>query len=166
MTDQSKTSSPHHRRSHRGSTRQFKKHDDQVYLITGASESVVADAKRKNGFYAITIGVRIASLFVVLITDGWLQIAVFVTGMIAPWIGVQIANNIRQVDGRSIEPIPPQQAALEAASQDAEPSDDDTVIVGDVVHDDTDIGTSPSAESDARAADVGENEKDNDDTRS
>lgn len=146
--------------------RQYKKENDQVYLITGASESVVADAKRKNRTYAITIGVRIASLFVVLATDGWVQIAVFVTGMLAPWVGVQIANNIRQVDGRSIESVPPQQETLEVAKKQAH-DDDDTVIIGDFVVEDQGRATStPSAESDAQDAQVDQNKKDNDDTGS
>lgn len=146
--------------------RQRKKEDDQVYLITGASESVVADAQRKFRFYAVTIGVRIASLFVVLMTDGWMQIAVFVTGMVAPWIGVQIANNIRQVDNRSIEPVPPQREALDAARREAEEGEDDTVIVGDVVVEDEADSPTPSAESDAETFHIDENKKDNDDTRS
>ena len=146
--------------------RQSKKDNDQVYLITGASESVVADAKRKNRTYAITIGVRIISLFVVLVTDGWVQIAVFVTGMLAPWLGVQIANNIRQVDGRSIEAVPPQREALEAARKQTDDGDD-TVIVGDFVVEDPDASTSsPSAEYDASEAGVDHNKKDNDDTGS
>lgn len=147
--------------------RQLKKENDQVYLITGASESVVADAQRKNRFYAVTIGVRIASLFVVLMTDGWVQIAVFVAGMLAPWVGVQIANTIRQVDGRSIAPVPPQREALEAARHEAEEGEDDTVIVGDIVVEDEEYDSpTPSAESDADALHVDENKKDNDDTRS
>src|SRR5699024_3173009 len=91
--------------------RRRRKHEHEVHLITGASESVVADSERKNGIYAILIGVRILSLFLVLLVHGWLQIVIFVVGMLAPWIGVQIANNIRQVDGRSIQTVPPQQAA-------------------------------------------------------
>lgn len=135
MAFTSKSSSRHQRRERREHSRQHKKEDHQVYLITGASESVVADSERKNRIYAVLIGVRIASLFVVLMTDGWVQIAVFVGGMLAPWIGVQIANNIRQVQGRSIQSVPPQQAALQAAQHDAEESPQDTVIVGDIVDD-------------------------------
>lgn len=167
MADRSTSSSTHKYRTKHGHEGRETKDQDQVYLITGASESVVADAKRKNGFYAITIGIRILSLFVVLMTDGWVQIAVFVVGMVAPWIGVQIANNIRQVDGRSIEPIPPQQAAVTAAKQKAEAADDDTVIIGDVVPDNDVSDTStPSAESDADPADLYQNWKDDDDTGS
>ncbi|MDN6489624.1 MAG: DUF3099 domain-containing protein [Yaniella sp.] len=164
MENLSNTSDAQSRRN--SARRQDKKENDQVYLITGASESVVADAKRKNRTYAITIGVRIASLFVVLATDGWVQIAVFVTGMLAPWIGVQIANNIRQVDGRSIESVPPQQEALEVAKKQAHDGDD-TVIIGDFVVEAQGPATStPSAESDAQDADVDQNKKDNDDTGS
>lgn len=165
MTHRSKSSNAHKRQREQSHSRSNKKHDEQVYLITGASESVVADAKRKNRTYAITIGIRILSLFIVLMTDGWVQIAVFVTGMLAPWIGVQIANNIRQVDGRSIEAIPPQQAALEAARQEADDAEDDTVIVGDVVSDDDgSTGSKPAAESYAENGDMKENGKGNDDT--
>lgn len=162
MEKLSNNSHAHTRRN--SARRQSQKDDDQVYLITGASESVVADAKRKNRTYAITIGVRIASLFIVLATDGWVQIAVFVTGMLAPWIGVQIANNIRQVDGRSIEAVPPQREALEVAKKQTDDGHD-TVIVGDfVVEDQESPMSSPSAESDAPETGVGHNEKDNDDT--
>lgn len=167
MTHQSKSSSHHQRRDRREHTRQHKKEDKQVYLITGASESVIADSERKNRIYAMLIGVRILSLFVVLLTDGWIQIAVFVGGMLAPWIGVQIANNIRQVDGRSIRSIPPQQAAIEAAQHEADEGDDDTVIIGDVVVDETHADQrTPSAESSAQHAGVDEDEKKHDDTRS
>ena len=167
MAQQSKSSQKHHRRHDPSHARQSRKDDDQVYRITGASESVVADSERKNRIYAVLIGVRIASLFVVLLTDGWLQIAVFVGGMLAPWIGVQIANNIRQVDGRSIEVIPPQQAALEAAAQESGDVDPDTVIVGDfVINDSEPQSATPSAESSASGPSFDENEKDDDDTRS
>lgn len=161
-----RSSSPNAQSRQNNERRQYKKDHEQVYLITGASESVVADAKRKNRTYAITIGVRIASLFVVLMTDGWVQIAVFVIGMLAPWFGVQIANNIRQVDGRSIKTVPPQQEALEVAKQQADDGDD-TVIVGDFVVEDQEPGPStPSAESDADETNVDQNKKDNDDTGS
>lgn len=167
MAHQSKSSSKHHRRHDPSHARQNRKNDDQVYRITGASESVVADSERKNRIYAALIGVRIASLFVVLVTDGWLQIAVFVGGMLAPWIGVQIANNIRQVDGRSIEVIPPQQAALQAATQETDETEPDTVIVGDfVVEEPQGASATPSAESSAHEPLFDENEKDHDDTRS
>lgn len=167
MTHQSKSTSRHQRHDRREHARQQKKEDQQVYLITGASESVVADSERKNRIYAVLIGVRIASLFVVLMTHGWVQIAVFIGGMLAPWIGVQIANNIRQVQDRSITAVPPQQAALAAARHEAEEGDDDTVIVGDIIDDNTepDSGT-PSAESTADPADLDEDEKKHDDTRS
>lgn len=95
-----------------GRKRQTIKQDQEVHLITAASESVVADSDRKNRTYAILIGVRIVSVFMVLFLEGWLQIAVLVGGMLAPWIGVQIANNIRQVDPTAMTPVPPQQAAL------------------------------------------------------
>lgn len=164
MANRSSSSNAHSRQNNE--RRQYKKDHEQVYLITGASESVVADAKRKNRTYAITIGVRIASLFVVLMTDGWVQIAVFVTGMLAPWFGVQIANNIRQVDGRSAQVVPPQEEALEVAKQQANDGDD-TVIVGDFVVEDQKSDTStPSAESDADQINVDQNIKDNDDTGS
>src|SRR5699024_12590534 len=81
MAYKSKSSS----KRHRDHARQTRKEDDQVYLITGASESLIADSERKNRLYAVMIGVRIASLFVVLFTDGWVQLAVFVGGMLAPW---------------------------------------------------------------------------------
>ena len=162
MAYKSKSSS----KRHRDHARQTRKEDDQVYLITGASESLIADSERKNRLYAVMIGVRIASLFVVLFTDGWVQLAVFVGGMLAPWIGVQIANTLRQVQARSIQTVPPQQAALEAASTEAD-SDTDTVIVGDVVSDDFSADTpTPSAESPAPEASFGDNERDNDDKRS
>lgn len=167
MVHQSKPSSKHHRRHDPSHGRQSRKNDDQVYRITGASESVVADSERKNRIYAVLIGVRIASLFVVLLTDGWLQIAVFVGGMLAPWIGVQIANNIRQVDGRSIEVIRPQQAALQAAAQESGETEPDTVIIGDyVVEEPPASSTTPSAESSAHEPLFDENKKDHDDTRS
>lgn len=167
MAYQSKSSSRHDRRDRHEHTRQQKKEDHQVYLITGASESVIADSERKNRIYAILIGVRIASLFVVLLTDGWMQIAVFIGGMLAPWIGVQIANNIRQVQSRSIQPIAPQQAAIEAARHEAEESQDDTVIIGDVIVDETETTQpTPSAESDTQRVDLDEDEKWHDDTRS
>ena len=167
MTHQSKSSSRQQRHDRRDHARQQKKEDKQVYLITGASESVVADSERKNRIYAILIGVRIASLFVVLMTHGWVQIAVFVGGMLAPWIGVQIANNIRQVENRSITAVPPQQAALEAAKHEAEEGDDDTVIVGDIINDDSESPSrTPSAESPADPTDLDEDEKKHDDTRS
>ncbi len=166
MTYRSKSSSRHERRDRREHDRLQKKEDKQVYLITGASESVVADSERKNKIYAVLIGVRIASLFVVLLTEGWVQIAVFVGGMLAPWIGVQIANNIRQVDGRSITTIPPQQAALEAAQHEADVGED-SVIIGDVIdgQEDTPHPT-PTAKSAAKADDLGHDEKKHDDTRS
>lgn len=146
--------------------RRRRKHEHEVHLITGASESVVADSERKNGIYAILIGVRILSLFLVLLVHGWLQIVIFVVGMLAPWIGVQIANNIRQVDGRSIQTVPPQQAALTVAQQQAD-DHDQTVIIGDyVVHDDQGSATTPSTESDENYAYLSKHEKDDDDTRS
>lgn len=167
MTYQSKSASQPERKLGRSHARQSRKEDEQVYLITGASESVVADSERKNRVYAALIGVRIASLFVVLATDGWVQLAVFVGGMLAPWIGVQIANTIRQVQSRSIQTVPPQQAALEAARGEADDEDNDTVIVGDVVHNQSAAQTAkPSAESSAFAAEFEENERDDDDTRS
>ena len=165
LTHRSKSSSRHQRHDRREHARQQKKEDRQVYLITGASESVVADSERKNRIYAVLIGVRIASLFVVLMTHGWVQIVVFIGGMLAPWIGVQIANNIRQVQDRSITAVAPQQAALAAAKHQTKEGDDDTVIVGDIVDDNTDSGT-PSAESTADPADLDEDEKKHDDTRS
>lgn len=147
--------------------RRRRKHDHEVHLITGASESVVADSERKNGIYAILIGVRILSLFLVLLAHGWLQIVIFVVGMLAPWIGVQIANNIRQVDDRSIQTVPPQQAALTVAQQQADDTNSQTVIVGDyVVHDDNDFTSTPSAESEEDDIYLSEHEKDDDDTRS
>lgn len=168
MAPKAKSSSARDRRNKQAQSHQVKNDNDQVYRITGASESVIADSERKNRIYAMLIGVRIVSLFVVLATDGWVQIAVFITGMLAPWIGVQIANTIRQVDGRSIEVIPPQQAALEAASlddADDQEAGDGTVIVGDVVVDDQDSPThTPSAESDANDVAVDQDKKDNDDT--
>lgn len=161
----SKSSNTQSNHQDRANSRHKKKDDDQVYLITGASESVVADARRKQRTYSITIGIRILSLFVVLMTDGWVQIVVFLTGMLAPWFGVQIANNIRQVSERSVEVIPRQQAAIEVAQQEADDADDDTVIVGDVIVDDQPpTASKPSAESGARHANVGHNEKDYDDT--
>ncbi|GAA4109370.1 DUF3099 domain-containing protein [Enteractinococcus coprophilus] len=160
MSHQSKSSSRHQKRDRREHKRLQKKADHQVYLITGASESVVADSERKNRIYAVLIGVRIASLFVVLLTHGWVQIAVFIGGMLAPWIGVQIANNIRQVENRSITTVPPQQAALEAAKHEAEESDDDAVIIGDVIDDASDQAPrTPSAESAAGQADLDQDEK-------
>lgn len=167
MAHRSNPSNAHKQPQDHAHSRSHRKDDDQVYLITGASESVVADARRKNRTYAITIGIRILSLFVVLMTDGWVQIAVFLTGMLAPWIGVQIANTIRQVGGRSIEAIPPQQAAIEAAQQEADDADDDTVIVGDVVAEDNDAtAPKPSAESGADTRNLRDNEGSNDDTGS
>ncbi|GAA4472834.1 hypothetical protein GCM10023190_03890 [Enteractinococcus fodinae] len=167
MTYQSKSASQPDRKLGRGHARQARKEDKQVYLITGASESVVADSERKNRIYAALIGVRIASLFVVLVTDGWVQLAVFVGGMLAPWIGVQVANTIRQVQARSIETVQPQQAALEAARGEAEEDDNDTVIVGDVLDDQPAAQTAkPSAESSATEAQFGQNERDDDDKRS
>lgn len=167
MTYQSKSASQPDRKLGRHHARQARKEDSQVYLITGASESVVADSERKNRIYAALIGVRIASLFVVLVTDGWVQLAVFVSGMLAPWIGVQIANTIRQVQSRSIQTVPPQQAALEAARGEAADEQNDAVIVGDVVSDKAATATAkPSAESSASAAEFDENERDDDDTRS
>jgi len=171
VTHQSRSSSQQRRKSTRGHTRQSRKDDNQVYLITGASESVIADSERKNRIYAVLIGVRIASLFVVLLLDGWLQLAVFVGGMLAPWIGVQIANNIRQVQNRSIEAVQPQRAAIEAAEQETASKDGQTVIVGDVVADEdeeepeSDTAT-PSAESPETRDGFDENERDNDDKRS
>ena len=166
MAHQSKSSSKHRRKHGRSPTRQTRKEDDQVYVITGASESVVADSERKNRIYAVLIGVRIASLFVVIMTEGWVQFAVFVGGMLAPWIGVQIANNIRQVSNRSIQAVAPQQAAIEAATKD-HAGDAETVIVGDVVNDDTEpTSATPSAETSASGTDFDENEKDDDDERS
>lgn len=158
MTYQSKSSSKR-RRDH---TRHTRKEEDQVYRITGASESLIADSERKNRLYAVMIGVRIASLFVVLFTEGWVQIAVFVTGMLAPWVGVQIANTLRQVQTRSIETVQPQQAALEVASGEAE-ADEDTVIIGDVVTEESSPETTtPSAESSATAESFDDNGGDSD----
>src|SRR5699024_101121 len=139
---------------------------NQVYRITGASESVVADSNRKNRIYAVLIGVRIASLFVVLLLDGWMQIIVFVGGMLAPWIGVQIANNIRQVQNRSIEMVAPQQAALETVKDVAE-QPEDTVLTGDfIIEDPGDRSATPSAKRHADHGDLGEDEKHNDTSRS
>lgn len=167
MADDSKSSAANDGQHERAQSRHRKKDGDQVYLITGASESVVADSERKNRTYAFLIGVRIISIFLVLLTDGWLQIAILIVGMLAPWVGVQIANNIRQVDGRSVKSIPPQQAALEEASQETKDDPDHTVIVGDfVVGDQNASAPTPSAESDADDTDLDDNEKDNDDTRS
>src|SRR5699024_5642118 len=139
----------------------------EVHLITGASESVVADSERKNGIYAILIGVRILSLFLVLLAHGWLQIVIFVVGMLAPWIGVQIAKKIRQVDDRSIQTVPPQQAALGVATTQAGEINLKTLMDGDyVVHDNNDFTSTPSAESQEDDTYLSEHEKDYDDTRS
>lgn len=165
MAHRSQSSSRHNQNNGRRQFRHVKKDHDEVHLITGAYESVVADSERKNRTYAVLIGVRILSLFVVLMTDGWVQIAVFVGGMLAPWIGVQIANTIRQVDSRSMKTIPPQQAALEASSHDADAPEDDTVIVGDFVVQDPQAASTPSAESAANGSKLSEDEKHNDDTR-
>lgn len=167
MDNESKASNAQPRQDSSARRNHSSKAKNQVYLITGASESVAADVRRKNRMYAVTIGVRIASLFVVLMTDGWLQIAIFVIGMLAPWFGVQIANTIRQVQDRSIEVVPPQQAALTEAKQRSEDNDGDTFIVGDVVDDeDTPDSTTPSAESDAEATVFDENREHHDDTGS
>lgn len=159
MTSKSKSFSKRHRSPVRND-------DEQVHLITGASESLVADSERKNRLYAVMIVVRIVSLFVVLFTDGWVQIAVFVTGMLAPWAGVQIANTLRQVQARSIETVPPQRAALEAAAEQAH-DEEDTVIVGDVVPDESPSDTTtPSATPPAPGASGRDHGEDNYDKRS
>lgn len=167
LATQSRSSTSHNRRQARLHGHKGNPKDDEVYLITSASESVAADSIRKNRIYAITIGIRMASLFLVLATRGWLQITIFLIGMLAPWIGVQIANTIRQVDERSIKAVPPQRAALEAASEEAE-ENEDTVIVGDfvVADEDEEAPPTPSAKSDATEQDLDENKKDDDDTGS
>ena len=87
--------------------------------------------------------------------------------MLAPWIGVQIANTIRQVQSRSIETVQPQRAALEVARHEADSDEHETVIVGDVVPDGPPTEPAkPSAESSASQTNVDENERDDDDTRS
>lgn len=167
MTPQSKSSSKHHRRGARNARRQHATHDKHVHLITGASESIVADSERKNRTYAMLIGVRILSLFVVLFTDGWVQIVVFVGGMLAPWIGVQLANNIRQVSNTPVVEMPePHQAAIAAATRSSDGGDDDTVIVGDFIVEDDARPTTPSAESSDNGTRGDQNEKDHDDSRS
>lgn len=135
----------------------------EVHRITGASESVVADSNRKNRIYAVLIGVRIISIFLVLFTEGWVQIALLVGGMLAPWIGVQIANNIRQVDGDSAEIIEPQLAAIEATQHAALETSEQIVLIGDFIV--GDLSDTPTAESSASRAAEDDNEKDHDDTR-
>lgn len=164
MTHRSQ-SSGQNRNNGRLHSHHVKKDHEEVHLITGAYESVVADSERKNRTYAMLIGVRILSLFVVLVTDGWVQIAVFIGGMLAPWIGVQIANTIRQVDGRSLKTVPPQQAALEAAEHEPTDDEEDSVIVGDFIVEEPHPAGTPSAESAANGSKLDEDEKHHDDTR-
>lgn len=135
----------------------------EVPRITGASESVVVDSNRKNRIYAALIGVRIISVFLVLFTEGWVQIALLVGGMLAPWIGVQIANNIRQVDGQSAEMLEPQLAAIEAIQHAALESSEQIVLVGDFIVEDP--SDTPTAESSATPDVDDDNERDHDDTR-
>lgn len=138
MSKQAKSSFTSHTKTGRSQDRSGRSSDAEVHLITGASESVVKDSERKNRTYALLIGVRIVSIFMVLFTEGWVQIAILVGGMLAPWVGVQIANNIRQVSNTSETTVPPQQAALETAhsNQENDAAPEDTVLIGDFVTND------------------------------
>ncbi|GAA6526782.1 DUF3099 domain-containing protein [Intrasporangium sp. DVR] len=78
-----------------------------VHTVTSAPSSPADDQSQRVRRYLTMMGIRIACLGLIFVTEGWLRWAAIVGAVVLPYFAVVTANAVRPSQSGAIEPVTP-----------------------------------------------------------
>ncbi|MDC5697414.1 DUF3099 domain-containing protein [Intrasporangium calvum] len=78
-----------------------------VHTVTSAPSSPADDQDQRVRRYLTMMGIRIACLGLIFVTDGWLRWAAIIGAVVLPYFAVVTANAVRPRQSGEIEPVSP-----------------------------------------------------------